>query len=58
LKLSQERADAVRNYLVSTGVSADQVVAAGFGKSRPIASNDTSEGRAQNRRVEFIFFLS
>ena len=57
LNLSQKRADAVRNYLVSAGVSGDQVVAAGFGKSRPIASNDTAEGRAQNRRVEFLFFL-
>lgn len=57
LNLSQKRADAVRNYLLSTGVSADQVVAAGFGKTRPIASNDTAEGRTQNRRVEFMFFL-
>lgn len=58
LNLSQKRADAVRNYLVSTGVPANQVVAAGFGKTRPIASNDTAEGRAQNRRVEFMFFLN
>lgn len=57
-KLSQKRADAVRDYLVGTaGVPADQVVAAGFGQTRPIASNDTAEGRSQNRRVEFIFFL-
>jgi len=56
--LSQKRADAVRDYLVNTaGIPADQVVAAGFGQTRPIASNETSEGRAQNRRVEFIFFL-
>ncbi len=57
LTLSQNRADAVRTYLISTGVPAEQVVAAGFGKTRPIASNDTAEGRAQNRRVEFLFFL-
>ena len=58
LTLSQQRADAVRNYLVNTaGLPADQVVAVGFGKTRPIASNDTASGRAQNRRVEFIFFL-
>jgi len=56
--LSQKRADAVRNYLTSNGgIPGDQVVAAGFGKTRPIASNDTAEGRAQNRRVEFVFFL-
>ncbi|OGR89021.1 MAG: hypothetical protein A2992_04305 [Elusimicrobia bacterium RIFCSPLOWO2_01_FULL_59_12] len=58
LNLSQKRADAVRTYLVSTGVPADQAVAAGFGKTRPITSNETVEGRAQNRRVEFLFFLN
>ncbi len=47
-----------RDYLVnSSGVSADQVVAVGFGQTRPLAPNDTTEGRAQNRRVEFIFFF-
>jgi outer membrane protein OmpA-like peptidoglycan-associated protein len=58
-KLSQKRADAVRGYLVHGGpaVPPAQVVAAGFGPTRPIASNDTAEGRAQNRRVEFIFYL-
>ncbi len=56
--LSQKRADSVRNYLTSTaGLPGDQIVAVGFGETRPIASNDTAEGRAQNRRVEFIFFL-
>lgn len=56
--LSQKRADAVRDYLVnSAGVSADQITAVGFGQTRPIASNDTAEGRAKNRRVEFVFFL-
>jgi outer membrane protein OmpA-like peptidoglycan-associated protein/opacity protein-like surface antigen len=53
--LSEKRAAAVRDYLVSKGVPADKVTSVGFGKTRPIASNDTPEGRAQNRRVEFIF---
>ena len=56
--LSQKRAESVRDYLVSkAGVPADQVTAAGFGKTRPIADNGTASGRAQNRRVEFIFFV-
>jgi OOP family OmpA-OmpF porin len=51
LRLSQRRADAVRDYLLSEGVSASQVVARGYGESQPTASNTTPEGRAQNRRV-------
>ncbi len=54
LKLSQRRADSVKHYLVSKGASADNLSAHGFGMSHPIASNDTDEGRAQNRRVEFV----
>jgi outer membrane protein OmpA-like peptidoglycan-associated protein/opacity protein-like surface antigen len=58
LQLSQKRAEAVRSYLVHhDGLPPDQIVAVGFGKARPIASNDTLLGRAQNRRVEFIFFI-
>ena len=53
LNLSQRRADAVMDYLVSKGVSASNLTAKGYGKSKPIVSNDTAEGRAQNRRVEF-----
>ena len=53
LNLSQRRADAVMAYLISKGVSASNLTAKGYGKSKPIASNDTAEGRAQNRRVEF-----
>ncbi len=55
--LSQKRADAVRDYLVTAGVPADQVMAVGFGETHPVTSNDTTDGRGQNRRVEFLFFL-
>jgi OmpA-OmpF porin, OOP family len=51
LGLSQRRADAVRDYLVSQGVSASQLSAKGFGETNPVASNATAEGRAKNRRV-------
>ena len=50
--LSQRRALAVANYLNSQGVDQRRFAVTGFGKSRPIASNATAEGRAQNRRVE------
>jgi chemotaxis protein MotB len=51
-ELSQKRADAVLQYLVSQGVKPDLVSAQGFGDANPIAPNDTAQGRAQNRRVE------
>jgi OOP family OmpA-OmpF porin len=51
LQLSQRRAQAVLDYLATDGVSADQMVAKGYGMTQPIASNKTAEGRAQNRRV-------
>lgn len=54
LKLSQERADSVRTYLVTQGVPADTVTAVGLGKADPVASNDTAAGRQQNRRVELV----
>jgi outer membrane protein OmpA-like peptidoglycan-associated protein len=53
-ELSQRRADAVRTYLVSRGIAGDRVTAEGFGPSRPVASNDNAEGRADNRRVEIV----
>jgi outer membrane protein OmpA-like peptidoglycan-associated protein len=52
--LSQQRAQAVRDYFVQQGIAADSIEARGFGKTEPIASNDTAEGRQQNRRVELI----
>ena len=54
LKLSQRRAEAVANYLEKDGVSADKLVPHGYGKSDFVATNETSEGRAQNRRVELV----
>lgn len=50
--LSERRANAVGNYLMSKGIMRDRFIIVGAGKSRPIASNDTESGRAQNRRVE------
>jgi len=52
--LSEKRADAVRDYLVAQNVNPDSLTAVGFGKTRPIASNDTADGRQQNRRVEMV----
>ncbi len=54
LKLSQRRADAVRDYLTSNGISAANVQSVGLGKEGPVASNDTATGRQQNRRVEMV----
>jgi outer membrane protein OmpA-like peptidoglycan-associated protein len=53
-KLSQRRADAVRDYLTSNGISQAGIQSMGFGKADPVASNDTAAGRQQNRRVEMI----
>jgi chemotaxis protein MotB len=52
LILSQKRADNVMQFMISQGVNASLVSAQGFGEADPLASNDTPEGRAQNRRVE------
>jgi outer membrane protein OmpA-like peptidoglycan-associated protein len=52
--LSEQRAGAVRDYLVQQGVSANAVTAKGFGKTQPVASNDSSAGRLMNRRVELV----
>lgn len=53
-RLSESRARAVVAYLVSKDVAASRLAASGEGEARPVASNDTPEGRAQNRRVEIV----
>jgi outer membrane protein OmpA-like peptidoglycan-associated protein len=54
MKLSQDRANAVRSFLVNKGLPSDKLTAVGKGKSNPVASNDTADGRANNRRVEIV----
>ena len=54
MKLSRKRAQSIMDYMVSKGISKDRLRAVGYGQSRPIASNQTEEGRQKNRRVEFI----
>jgi OOP family OmpA-OmpF porin len=54
LALSKRRAEAVRNWLVGQGVSANRLSAQGFGDTRPVADNRAEEGRARNRRVELV----
>ena len=51
-KLSEKRANAVRDYLIANGISAERLSATGFGEENPIATNKTSKGRKENRRVE------
>jgi OOP family OmpA-OmpF porin len=51
--ISQRRADAVRDALVKAGANADMLVAKGYGSANPIADNNTREGRARNRRIEY-----
>jgi outer membrane protein OmpA-like peptidoglycan-associated protein len=53
-ELSQRRAQAVRDYLVSRGIASDRVTAAGFGSTRSVADNATPDGRANNRRIEIV----
>jgi outer membrane protein OmpA-like peptidoglycan-associated protein len=53
-KLSEQRADVVRSYLVAQGLPSDSITAHGFGKTQPVASNDNAAGRQLNRRVELV----
>ncbi len=54
LALSEARAQAVVDYLVAGGIDAARLTAVGYGETRPIAGNDTAEGRSRNRRIEFV----
>ena len=54
LALSQKRAAAVVTYLLGKGISSSRLDSAGFGETQPVAPNDTDDGRALNRRVEFV----
>ena len=54
LTLSQNRADAVKAQLISMGVSSSRLTSKGFGETKPISDNNTPEGKANNRRVEFV----
>jgi OOP family OmpA-OmpF porin len=56
LRLSKDRAEAVKAYLVSQGANASRIEATGYGPNQPIASNKTADGRQKNRRVEFSLF--
>src|SRR5579863_7627655 len=53
-QLSERRADSVRDFLAEQGVPGSAITARGFGKTQPVASNDTAEGRQRNRRVELV----
>ncbi len=52
LRLSQARAEAVRDYLIKKGIAPSRIIARGYGDTQPVATNDTEEGRQMNRRVE------
>ena len=54
MKLSAQRADAVKNYLVGKGIKPERIATKGFGPDKPVASNKTADGRQKNRRIEFL----
>ncbi|MDB5129433.1 OmpA family protein, partial [Mucilaginibacter sp.] len=56
LRLSKDRAESIKSYLVSKGANASRIEATGYGESQPIATNKTAAGRQQNRRVEFTLY--
>jgi outer membrane protein OmpA-like peptidoglycan-associated protein len=53
-KLSKDRASTVKKEILKAGIGADRLTSAGFGQENPVATNDTEEGKAQNRRVELL----
>jgi outer membrane protein OmpA-like peptidoglycan-associated protein len=53
-QLSEQRGGSVRDYLVQAGMAPGSVTSRGFGKTQPVASNDSAQGRQQNRRVELV----
>lgn len=53
MQLSEQRAEAVKNYLISKGIKADRIKSRGYGSTKPLASNNSEETRQQNRRVEY-----
>ena len=55
MKLSQERAEAVREYFIAQGVPGDSITAKGYGMTQPVASNETPEGRRASQRVELKY---
>jgi outer membrane protein OmpA-like peptidoglycan-associated protein len=54
MRLSENRAAAVRDFLIGQGVAGTSIQSIGYGESRPVATNDTSSGRQENRRVELV----
>ena len=52
--LSERRAVSVKNYLVNNGINTDRLTTIGYGETNPVASNKTKEGKAKNRRIEFM----
>ncbi len=56
LKLSKERAEAAKKLLATKGIARGRLKARGFGQTKPIVTNDTEEGRKQNRRIEFLIY--
>jgi OOP family OmpA-OmpF porin len=54
LRLSRERAESVRRWLMDRGISSDRLSARGYGESAPVGDNSTPDGRARNRRVEIV----
>jgi OOP family OmpA-OmpF porin len=58
LALSQLRADAVRDYFIANGIDPSRLTAVGLGETEPVVSNDTAEGRARNRRIQYVLSTS